>query len=143
MGPFDRCLCWTSLYVLVAALHVQNRLIYCLMVLQTIFSVCHWSNYQSRLYRMLDRATSTTVFCSHLFFFRLSHSAWLCAFLSCIFFGCRSGTRELAEKNKCLAILPHASFRFFGFWFVMFANDQCWSTSLSMVYWITVFALLH
>jgi len=134
---------WTSLYILYAAFYSDNVFIKLVMLLQTFFSMCHWSDYNNVIYHKLD-----VIFSSFVFLYSLcciKHvSSLLCAVTSFLCFRMRLNTRDIFLKNNSRhTVIPHTCFRFFAFWFFMFVNNQFWSFELSLLYWLSVLLLVY
>lgn len=150
LHPFDRCMAMTSLYIILAAVHVYPRSVAWLMLCQTFASVMHWMQFHVRIWRLLDLGLSHLVFVTHLVLLRYrppENPAMASAFAvgSFLLFVCsavlRSRQRAHVKYNIFRLVFPHPLFRFLAFWFVMYVQNQKWSNTLSVFYWISVVVL--
>ncbi len=154
MDRYDRALCLSSLWVAYAAAHVvesdvMHRLsVIVLLLLVTLVSLRHWADYENTLFYRLDLILSTAAFLLHVYLAieRKCLSGALFAALGAGVFGLNTCVLRCRQREKhgpsCpLNLIPHASFRFFSFWFVMSVHDQPFSWILSVVYWITLFTV--
>jgi hypothetical protein len=133
----------TSFYVLLAAMHSQVVFMPSAMVAQTIASMGHWFLYQNKWLHWADRVLSFGVFVWNILYLlndwpKQSTQAIIMAAMSTTVFRVRVGVRDKAfAQYRLLYILPHTTFRFCAFWFVMLLHDQPWSWKLSVFYWFT------
>ena len=144
--PYDRSMAFTSIYIIIPAMLCENPL-FLAMILQTFFSILHWVNYNSYILHAIDVSLSSIIFIWHivlLFYIQLLHKIYAFNFciLALITFYYRRGIRKRAlKKYNIIYLLPHALFRFFSFWFVMFVHQQKWSYDLTLIYWWSVIIL--
>jgi hypothetical protein len=145
--PYDRCMAITSLYVLLAASHVNVPYMFSAMAVTTFASIMHWVYYENKVLHRADILFSLGVFLWNVWVLVFSWpeqatQALAAAAASATLFKARVGTREKAlQRYRLLYVLPHTSFRFFAFWFVMLLHGQPWSWGLSLYYWGTVVLL--
>ena len=145
--PYDRAMAWSSLYILIPAMHTHMPTLSAAMILATMLSIQHWLVYNSTTWHKADRNASSIVFVFHgfLMLYRklVNIKVTFCfalASASCFKFG--KGVRNKAMlQYKAVQLLPHASFRFFAFWFVMFVHGQPWSWTLTTIYWLSIIIL--
>ena len=144
LHPYDRCMCITSLYVLLAASYVKVPYMCSAMVATTLASILHWLHYDNKVFHLADNVLSAGVFIWNgcvLFFSWSEQSPYAAASAatSMLLFQTRVGFREKAlQKYRLVYVLPHTGFRFFAFWFVMLSHGQAWSARLSLCYWLSV-----
>lgn len=137
MLRFDVCMSLSSLWILVAAWIVRKRepaYVVDLMILQTIVSMLYWMDRSKSLLRHGDRLISSMVFLhfTYRLFFSVNKTSYLMLpLLSAFFFiisccmKCRERwLRSREEAPLFLYLFPHASFRFFAFWMVIFASSD-------------------
>ena len=126
----------SSLWILVAAWIVRKRepaYVVDLMILQTIVSMLYWMDRNKPILRYGDRLISSMVFLHftyRLFVSENSRSSLILPLLSVFFFivswcmKCRERWLSLGKAPLFLYLFPHASFRFFAFWMVIFASSD-------------------
>jgi len=147
LHPYDRCMAITSLYVVLAALHVTVPHMPAVMTIQTLASIAHWLVYHNNAFHRADVVLSTGVFLWNVWYLVTARptqtlEALMAAGASAACFRARVGVRDkMLVSYHFVHVLPHAAFRFFAFWFVMLSHGQPWSWSLSAFYWCTVFLL--
>ena len=145
--PYDRAMAWSSLYILIPAMHTHMPALSAAMILTTLLSIQHWLVYNSTTWHKADRNASSMVFIFHVFLIWYGEHVKLAgavgfALASAACFKFRKGVRNKAMLHyKAVQLLPHASFRFFAFWFVMFVRGQPWSWTLTAIYWFSILAL--
>lgn len=150
LHPFDRSMALTSIYIALAAWHVQSRGLRLLMCLQTVASTAHWLAFDVAVWRVCDIALSNVVFGVHLWLLAASPPAeprLAATFAVCAagFFCCSVRTRphDAAQRDYSVRTLlfPHPIFRFAAFWFVMAVHGRRWCVWTSATYWVTVVVL--
>jgi len=146
VNNYDRVIGVTSLYILIPFFYAPRLEQFFLLALTGV-SLFHWSDYENKIYHVADNITATFVFSWYVLKCWLYPNGYCllsscCALLSILAFICRRNTRNLAlESNNIVYIIPHALFRFFSFWFVMFVYGVYYSWTLTILYWLTVLFL--
>lgn len=145
--PYDRCMSISSVFILLAASHVETPVMPLIMCVQTAASIGHWLVYSNSSLHKIDKGLSIGVFVWNVFIIlfvrpRQFEQAVLAAAASACVFKLRTGIREKALTSyRFVYVIPHAAFRFFAFWFVMLLHGQSWSWGLTAFYWATIFLL--
>lgn len=160
LHPYDNALAWSSLWILYAVYFIDENIPYrvplkILMLFQTFISVYHWVRYEEDWKKILDVVVSQCVFIFHIIlvlFFGFPKNqenkkiCYTCGALSIILF--YINTLLLKCRQKAIKgpyslwhLLPHPTFRFFAFWFVMIIHGQCWSWIISIIYYVTLIAM--
>jgi hypothetical protein len=145
--PYDRAMAWSSLYILIPAMHTRMPALSAVMIVTTLLSIRHWLDFDRITWHKADCNVSSIVFVLHgvLMWYRtlVNYHVTVCfalASASCFIFG--NGMRNKALLHyRAVQLLPHASFRFFAFWFVMFVHRQPWSWTLTVIYWLSILIL--
>ena len=146
--PFDRALCWTSFYILIPILYTDILLLRICFFLTVLASTCHWLIYDNNLLHRLDIIIVRIILAFHILLiynidtFKQQLFSILFISLSISIFIHGMGIREnIMNNNKFYtikSILPHATFRFFSFWFIMYVHNQTWSWKISFIYWLNI-----
>ncbi len=145
--PYDRCMAITSLFILLPIFHITIPLMPTIMTIQTFASVAHWLIYKNKIFHLVDQFLSITVFIWNVWHLIIVWPTQACkalisASVSVIFFRKRIGMREkMLISYRFIYVLPHTTFRFFAFWFVMLLHGQSFSLILTIFYWFMVFFL--
>lgn len=138
VSRYDRCLCITSLFILIPCYNVELYL-QILFIFQTIISMIHWNNYKSGRIQKLDRFLSCIIFLIHIN--KIKNIDEIIYLLLCLIsFKLRVGYREkwIIYKKKRY-IIPHAVFRFLSYCFIMKCNNKELKIEITLLYWLLIY----
>ena len=158
-NEFDRTLGWTSIYIIIPSFYTNIIFLKIGFSIAVFASFSHWLLFNNLYFHILDIILVKIIILYHLILLYNQASSShkfqtiFFIFLSITFFIYGKGRRELFIKNKnknknsitnfinFKLILPHALFRFFIFWFIMYTHNQIWSWKITTIYWINILIL--
>ena len=134
---------WTSIWMLYVAAHQKSdtfelQCVQLLTIALCIASFAHWRWYNNQLFLFIDACLVVAVCLYHILI--MPNTSMLCCAvisISCFIIVTILNHRDCFIKNgfKFRYLFLHNSFRFFGFWMIMFAHGNKWSYTISIIMW--------